>query len=320
MPSALNRVLFVLAGGLVAADVLWLSLGHFAIDARLYGLLVLLVVPLIAGSAWYGRVRGEPVLSALLAVAAFLIVFPAAASLLSYLLTTIAGPRIDAQLAAADQALGFDWPTLMALAARHPLVNQALGLLYVSVMPQTLVLLLALGWRRDLTALYGLSLALCFGAILTLAIWTAFPSFGAFSVFRLAPPVASKLGLVLGLDYAQGLVVMLKSGPGFISPRELRGIVGFPSYHTLQVLVLVWYARGLPRLRWIVLGLNLAVLPSIPVQGGHHLVDMLGGAAVTVAAVLLARAVLVRTPPAGETGPVLSPVFAGRVESAAGYE
>jgi membrane-associated phospholipid phosphatase len=93
---------------------------------------------------------------------------------------------------------------------------------------------------------------------------------------------------VLGFDYGHSLVQMLKDGPGFISPTELRGVVGFPSYHTLQALVLAWYARNVPWLRWPAFALNAAVLVSIPIQGGHHLVDMFGGAAVTAAAIGLA--------------------------------
>jgi len=289
MQTALNRVLLAIGALLVAIDAAWLTLGHFAIDAGAYGLVALAVPPLVAGSVWYGRVRREAGISATFSVAAFLIVFSAATSLMSYLLVTITGPRIDAGLAAADAALGFHWPAMMAWAADHPLVNALLGLAYVSAMPQILILLLLLGFRADLKGLYGLALALSLGAFLTLAVWTWHPSFGAFSVFTLPAPVASKLGLVLGMDYGQDLVAMLKNGPGFISPKELRGIVGFPSYHTLEALVLVWYARRLPYLRWWVAALNAVVLLAVPVQGGHHLVDMLGGVAVTLLAIALAE-------------------------------
>jgi membrane-associated phospholipid phosphatase len=155
-------------------------------------------------------------------------------------------------------------------------------------MPQTVILLLALGCNQKTAELYRISLALSFGALITLAVWTLVPSFGAFSVYALPDAVAGKLGLVLGLDYGHSLVLMLKNGPGFISPTELRGIVGFPSYHTQQALLLIWYARKIKVLLWPSILLNLIVLISIPIQGGHHLVDMFGGAAVTVVSVALA--------------------------------
>ncbi|MCO5106597.1 MAG: phosphatase PAP2 family protein [Burkholderiaceae bacterium] len=68
------------------------------------------------------------------------------------------------------------------------------------------------------------------------------------------------------------------------------GIVTFPSYHTAIALILVWVTRGIAPLFWPALILNLGVLVAIPTGGGHYLVDMLAGAAITAAACLwLAR-------------------------------
>jgi hypothetical protein len=42
-------------------------------------------------------------------------------------------------------------------------------------------------------------------------------------------------------------------------------------------------------LRWPVLALNVAVLIAIPIHGGHHLIDMLGGFFVAVVAIVMAQ-------------------------------
>ena len=47
-----------------------------------------------------------------------MIVFAAGASLASYLLVTIAGPRIDGLLAETDAVVGFNWPSTIAAAGR----------------------------------------------------------------------------------------------------------------------------------------------------------------------------------------------------------
>jgi hypothetical protein len=288
MQTTLNRILLAMSAVIVVLDGCWLVAGHFSYDASNYGLLFLMVMPLAGASAIYGSIRRDDALNAMLACASFLIVFPAGCSLLSYLLVTIAGHRIDAPLAAADRAIGFDWPGLMTLVAEHPNANAILKLAYMSVLPQTVVLIFALSFGKKIAELYRLSLALAIGAVITLAIWTLAPSFGAFSVYTLPDAVTRKLGLVLGFDYGATLVKMLHDGPGFISPAELRGIVGFPSYHTLQALVLTWYARQIKIWRWLMLLLNLMVLAAIPIQGGHHLVDAVGGAAVAVLSIALA--------------------------------
>ena len=313
MQRPLNRLLLLIGVAFVVLDAAWIVAGHFVIDARDYGIVFLLVLPLAAGAFYYDHMRNEAALSATLAVSAFLVVFPAAASLLSYLLLTITGPRIDGLLASADLAIGFRWTQVMAIAADHPRLNALLGFVYLSVVPQTVVLILALGLRGQLESLYGMAFALAIGAVITLAVWTAFPSFGAFSVFVLPDAVAEKLGLVLGFDYAHALVAMLRRGPGLISPTEVRGIVGFPSYHTLQALVLFWYARREPYLRGVALGLNLGVLAAIPVQGGHHLMDMFGGMIVTIAAIGLAGRIVMWTkgPVAGAAAPLESALAHG---------
>jgi len=284
----LNRLLLAMSAGIVLLDASWLVAGHFSYDARGYALLFAMIVPLTAVATFYGSVRRDDALNATLSCASFLIVFPAGCALLSYLLVTIAGPRIDTLLAAADRAIGFNWPELMGFIAKYPTADMLLKLAYVSVMPQTVLLIFALGFSNNCAELYRLSLALSIGALITLALWTLAPSFGAFSVYTLPDAVAGKLGLVLGFDYGRVLVKMLSDGPGFISPAELRGIVGFPSYHTLQALVLAWYARSLKVWRWPAIVLNLGVLAAIPIQGGHHLVDAFGGATVTIISISLA--------------------------------
>src|SRR6202012_2995685 len=108
------------------------------------------------------------------------------------------------------------------------------------------------------------------------------------------------------------LGAMLKPGPGLLAPRALRGIVGYPSNHTLQALVLAWYARHRPRLRWAALALNGAVLLAVPIQGGHHLVDMLGGAGVTVLAILLAGRTVAWAGQPARAPAAIQPVLAPR--------
>ena len=306
MHSRLNKILLVIAAAVVCMNAAWLLFGEVGIAWQRYAVVAVAVFPVAAAAIYYDRFRGEPSLSAVLACAAFMVVFAASASLASYLLITVSGPRIDDILAEADAAIGFHWPSIMAFAADHPRISQILALAYASVMPQTVVLLLWLGVRDRLEDLYGLVLALAYGAVITLFLWTLFPSFGAFSVFTLPDDVASKLNLIAGFDYAHDLVEMLESGPGFISPGELRGIVAFPSYHTLQALVLIWFSRNTV-LRWPMLILNSLVLLAIPVHGGHHLVDVVGGLLVTAAAIALARATIAAAKRRGPVSPRVAP-------------
>jgi hypothetical protein len=302
-----NAILFAFAAAVIALDAIWVIGGHFDVDAKNYLLLSVMIVPLIAGAWFYQHVRRDPPLSAMLGGAAFLLAFSASCSLLSYLLSTIAGSRIDNQLAAIDQAIGFHWPVVMIFAARHKVLTALLGFAYLSVIPQTAALLLILGGLRRTTDIYGLCLAIALGGLIAVSVWAIHPSFGAFSVFNLPRWAAHNLGIALDGNYGRDLVLLLKNGPGRISPAELRGIVGFPSYHTVQALVLIWYARRIPYVRWGALALNIVVLIATPIHGGHHLVDLAGGAVVAVAAILLADNIAKRTAAEQEPAPLATP-------------
>jgi membrane-associated phospholipid phosphatase len=116
-------------------------------------------------------------------------------------------------------------------------------------------------------------------------VWTAAPSFGAFSVYDLPSGVSGHLALALDGRYAHELVALLAHGPGRISPAAAKGLIGFPSYHAVLALLVVWYARPLQVVRWLALAVNGLVLIATPIQGGHHIVDVVAGFAVAALAI-----------------------------------
>ncbi|MEJ0027001.1 MAG: phosphatase PAP2 family protein [Rhizomicrobium sp.] len=307
--ARLQLVLFAIVAAVGTVDIVWAQAGHFDLDARAYGLLALLAAALAGGGLYYTHIRKDERLAAMLVATAFLIGMSASFSVLNYLLLTVAGPRIDMALAALDRAIGVDWPAMMAWAARHPVTDMVLQFVYVSVLPQIAVLVLCLGFFGKPEQIYRLCVAVAAGAAISMAVWTMAPSFGAFSVYDLPPNVASHLALALDGRYAHELVGLLVHGPGHISPAAAKGLIGFPSYHAVLALLVVWYARTLPVARWIALGINSAVLVATPIQGGHHVVDVLAGFAVAAMAIRAAdvaagfagrpAAAALRTEPAG---------------------
>lgn len=286
MTRQLQRTLLAIVAAIVAVDVAWAGAGRFEVDKPAYAMLALLSAVLVAGGVFYTRVRKDENLSAMLFAASFLIAFSAAFSMLNYLLLTVAGPRIDTMLASVDRAFGFDWPAMMAFMTDYPRINALLQLCYMSVMPQIAFLIVVLGLSRRADKIYEMSLSIALGAVLTVTIWTIAPSFGAFSVYDLPPQVSAHLSVALDHAYARSLVDLLAHGPGRISPTDAKGLVGFPSFHGALAMIVAWYARDIRYLRWPALTLNALVLVATPIQGGHHVVDLVGGLAVTIAAVL----------------------------------
>lgn len=293
--DGLPRLLVGIVASVALADAVWAAAAHFDIDLASYAELALLALALGIGSLFYARVRRSRGLAAMLFGTAFLVSFSAVFSLLNYFLLTIAGSRIDSLLAKFDTALGVDWPALMAFVAAHPHFNLLLHIAYITVLPQVALLVLCLGWREKTFHIHQFCLALAIGAAITIAFWTLFPSFGAFSVYGLPSEVSSRLNPELDSHYARELIGLLAHGPGRISPHDVKGLIGFPSYHAAMAVLVVWHARSIRWVRWPLLAWNAVVLVATPVHGGHFVVDVIAGVAVAVASVALTTAIARRS-------------------------
>jgi len=284
----LQRILFGLCAAVVAADLAWAAIVHFQIDFAAYARLGLMSLGLLAGGIFYQTRRAEPQLAAMLMGASFLCMFSAAASMINYFFLTLHGPRIDGILVAADRAMGFDWYDTMLAMARHPLLNEIFFVVYNMVLPEIALLMVALAWTGQVEKVYRYCLALGVGAVIAIAIWALMPSLGAKSLYFLPPEVARKLTLSVTGDYGKALVALLRDGPGYITPADLRGLIAFPSYHGVLALIVAWYAWNVRWLRWPLLLLNAVVIISSPIQGGHHMVDLLGSFPVAALSIFLA--------------------------------
>jgi hypothetical protein len=279
--------LFLLAGGLVLADLVWWQLGHFQVSS-VYARSLALGLVLLAAGIFYEVRRGEPRLAAMLLAGAFLAIFTAAASMLNSFLLTVAGPNSDAFFDHLDRALGFDWYQAMLAVARRPLLNQVFFLAYNLVLPEIALLLLALSiWGRTETV-YRFNLRLALGALVTMGIWTMAPAFGAMVLYTLPPDLHPMLSMTGATGRAQ--IALLHNGPGLIVPDMLHGsLIGFPSYHCVLALLVSWHAWELKSLRWPLALLNAIIIVSTPSQGGHHLMDVLGAVPVTALVLLMTR-------------------------------
>ena len=288
---ALIRILLLsIIGVLAAGELAWQRIGHFSVDLRLYGAVMLLFLAFMSGAYFYDRVRKDACVSSLLFGLGFLFASAASLNIISYFGLTVAGPRIDYLLAAMDRAIGVDWPALMRFAAGHPGLNMVFLIAYQLSVWQITALLILLGWKDANGTIEQLCLALIASGLITVGFWILYPSFGAITVYGLPAAISDKLPLSLNMDYARALLYLQAHGPGYISPATVKGLVGFPSFHTAQAVIAIWYARKLKTLFYPILAFNILVIASTPIQGGHHVVDVIGGIAVAGIAIWLARA------------------------------
>lgn len=282
------HLLLILLAAVIAVDCVWFILGRFSLDFLGYLKLAVMAAALFAGAAFYTWRRPEPQLSAMLFGAGFLCAFSASASVLNYFLITVAGAPIDPILIKADHVLGFDWYNVLVGMASYPLLNEALFRIYNMVLPGMAVLIVVLGCTGHAERIYRYCLAVAVGALIAIAFWGTFPSVGAKAFYDLPQWVEARLSLSVTPQYGHELMALLKNGPGYISPSDLRGLIAFPSYHGVLAMLLIWFARPVRWLFWPYLVINVIVLISTPIQGGHHMVDVLAAIPVTVLSLALA--------------------------------
>ncbi len=216
----------------------------------------------------------------------FLVAFSAAASVLNAMLLTVANSRIDTLLARADIALGFDWPAMMRAVAGHPDILWILQAAYSVLLPEVALAVVVLGTVDRISSLYRFVLAVAIGALICIFVWTLFPAFGAMSVYHFDSALAARLHVAVDGAYGQALVRMLKDGPGLIAPDNIKGLIGFPSYHVVLALLLIWHFRDLRLLSGLMAGINSLVILATPIEGGHHWVDVFAGLPVALLAVM----------------------------------
>ena len=105
--------------------------------------------------------------------------------------------------------------------------------------------------------------------------WSVVPSIGP-AAFVAVPAQAGVVTRVVDGAYAEQMLSLLASGPEVLKANAMLGVIAFPSFHTVMMLMSIWYVRGTRFLPVFVI-VNIPMLPAIIVHGGHHLVDIMAG-------------------------------------------
>jgi hypothetical protein len=255
---------------------------------------------LFAVGCLYRTVRPDARLAAMAMGTCALLLFSMFMALTNYIAIRLDRPFIDATLAAWDRMLGIDWHAALAWVQSTPLLKLVLSAAYVLTLPQIafVVVLLALSGRLERLSLF--TLAFSVSALITVAYWAAFPSFGAFAHYREMSPAFSDAGLIVDGDYARELYDLKSGAVEVLSIDKLTGLIAFPSFHT-AIAVLAAYALWPVRfVGGAALVLNMLIVLSVPFDGGHHFVDVPAGIAVAVAGLAIAGYWLRRASRAGQ--------------------
>jgi membrane-associated phospholipid phosphatase len=203
----------------------------------------------------------------------------------TYLATAAALPLQDAFLARVDSYLGFHWPSFLAAVNDRPLLPDLLAKAYASTgaLTEGVVLWLTIRGRgerlAEFLALLSLSsLGLAVGMMLL-------PAAGAFFYFEPAPQLFANFAAGREMWPFVHSFNSLRDGLlTKIDVSSIQGVVAFPSFHTMLGIITTYALRDTRALLIPAAILNGTMMVATLPVGGHHLVDTLAGAAISIVA------------------------------------
>ncbi len=269
--------MLIVALATLTVDCILIAVNGARIDVPAYGFLLGLCLFVSALGMFY-RITGrsERIASAAMCSAIF-IFFSACLSLFNYLLLPLHTPLLDPVLAAWDAMFGYHWPSVLAWAAENPWPTLVFKWAYMSTIPQFAALVVILGMSGRLKELHVMISSVTITATLTICFWGIAPSMGPGTIYDISPDIWTAIGAVADQNYSQEIAGLAIVGPEIISPREIRGLIAFPSYHAVLAFTAMYAARTVPIVGPTFFALNLLIVPGIFIHGSHHLVDLFAG-------------------------------------------
>ena len=136
---------------------------------------------------------------------AFIFASAIAGSTFMYLSASLGLPLRDAELAAIDKAMGFDWPAFLAFTNQYHILSWALVAAYHASGPQLLLLILFLGFTRRNERLAAFLAVLALSYLMTGIVVTLVPAEGAYAYYQPARDLFSQFTTHAGVWHRQEL-------------------------------------------------------------------------------------------------------------------
>ncbi len=301
-----SRNPMILAWSVVAiflvVDVIWLQFGKLTFAPGTFVLILRTVaiasVAYLATIAVANRLRSDQSVlgrsisviadgtKLLLQAAAFIIASGITGVTFSYLSASLGLPLRDAELAAIDKAIGFDWPAFLAFANQSHILSWALSAAYHSAAPQLVLLILFLGFTRQREPLAKFLAVLAMSDLMTGVVVTLVPAEGAYAYYQPARDLFSQYTANAGVWHREVFTSLRNDAAPILDFTRVQGLVTFPSFHTTLAIITAWAVRDVRYIAIPAMLLNAAVILSTLPEGGHHLIDLFGGGIIAAVAIL----------------------------------
>lgn len=271
-----DRLIWTAITIIAVIDLIAANSGTFNIAWPTFLVPIMTLASLTAAGVFYRSIRRDNRAASLLIGTAQIIGFTAVAAPLSYIAARAGFPLQDATLAAWDRWLGVDWHGYVAFVTSRAWLYRLLTVAYASFAVQIIATVLALGGTGQLVRLNVFLRAFMFTSLVTIGISAFAPATGPWLFYDIQPHMAHGNMPVSSTSWP--VFMGLRDGTfNTLSGLNSEGIITFPSLHAalaVMFVIAVWRVRGL---RWVSLAINSLMLLATPVDGSHHVSDIIAG-------------------------------------------
>jgi hypothetical protein len=289
-----SRLIWAVTGALGVAQVISYHVTGLSLDLADGGWPFLVIPACLALTLVYRFARPDPWIAFGTETTAQIMIIMLLATLLTYPVAAADFPYRDTTFYAADRALGFNWRAYLGLVNDHPWVGHVFNAAYYSMKVQFAIVISALVATSRFLRLQHYALVLAVALIAALPIFMLMPAVAYYAHLGITPVDFANITPSVPYAHIAHLEGMRTGATHLIRLDHLEGMITFPSFHTTAAITFCWAIWPLRRLRPWMVAMNALLLASTPIDGGHYLTDLIGGAAMALFAILVAGWILAR--------------------------
>lgn len=197
-----------------------------------------------------------------------------------YAAAAAGAPLADMTFLELDRRLGYEWIDYAQFVSASRPARLILQGAYISIFIQPIIISPILYFTGQAIRFEKFILATMLSVSITASIFLCLPATTAWTFLgqeELAARVFSDLPLSTNSWVTD--LIRVRAGEGR-HVTSAAGIVAFPSYHCVSALLNIWAVWAAGRIRLIFVLLNIIMIASAPIFGGHYVIDLVGGALV----------------------------------------
>ncbi len=258
---------------IILIDSIWIRLSSFSFHYNRDELIIYALMLFLFLGLYFVCKNMDPQPKFIIAIQSTLLFFLCCQVMLvlSYLAYTTNLPLVNSTLASLDSSLGFNAKTLFLWFQAHPWWDRIFTVIYKTHLAQPFFIIIYFSFFGNPIYLQRFIMLFMMSLPLTIFIGSLCPAVGTYGwdYYPASEPQAKLLHHFFELRQ------------NILNIKESYGIVTFPSFHTTLALMFAYTFRHEPRFIFIpILLLNILMVFSCLSQGGHYLVDILGGIAI----------------------------------------